>query len=286
MADGWVEVALLRAASFGTPLLLATLGEVCAERAGVVNLGVEGMMALGALAAFVVAQGSGSPALGLAAALAAAGAAALVHAVVAVSLRANQFVAGLALTLLGLGLSGLLGQGWEGIPAARPLPEEPFGLAALALAVGLWFVMFRTRPGLWLRACGENPAAADAMGVPVAAVRYAAVVLGGLLAGAAGAYLSLAYRPSWTDGMTAGLGWIAVALTIFALWHPLWAVAGSLLFGTMYHLAYRLQDRLAPELLLALPYLLVIVVLALAAAGRFQVNAPQALGLPYARGQR
>lgn len=284
--DGFVAVALLRAASFGTPLLLATLGEVVAERAGVVNLGVEGMMALGALAAFAAAQATGEPGLGVLLALGAGAAAALAHAVAAVTLRANQFVAGLALSMLGLGLSGLLGQAWEGIPAARRLPEAPFTLAALALAVLLWWLMFRTRPGLWLRACGENPAAADAMGVPVGAVRYAAVVLGGAMAGAAGAFLSLAYRPAWTDGMTAGLGWIALALTIFALWHPLWAAGGSLLFGAMVHLAYRLQGTLPPELLLSLPYLLVIAVLALAAAGRFQVHAPRALGVPYLRGHR
>lgn len=285
MADGWLGVALARSLSFGTPLLLATLGEVLAERAGVVNLGVEGMMALGALAAFGVGQQAGGPA-GVAAGVAAGMAAALVHAVAAISLRANQFVAGLALSMLGLGISGLLGRGWEGIPAAHPLPEAPFTLGGIAMGVLLWWLLFRTRPGLVLRTVGENPAAADAMGVDVAAVRYAAVLFGGAMAGAAGAFLSLAYRPSWTDGMTAGLGWISVALTIFALWHPLHAVGGALLFGFMYHLSYRLQGWLAPELLLAMPYLLVVAVLALAALGRYQLSAPRALGLPYVRGHR
>ena len=281
-----VWTTLIRALAFGTPILLAGLGEIFAERSGVVNLGVEGMMALGALAAFAVAQSTGLPPLGLAAAVLAGAVAAALFAVAAVSLRANQYVAGLALTMLGLGLAGLLGKPFEGAPLAHTLSETGLMALALLLALALWFVLRRTYWGLVLRSAGENPETVDAMGINVFAVRYAAVVFGGAMAGLAGAFLSLAYRPSWADGITSGLGWIAVALAIFASWHPLRAVVAALFFGALYHLSYRLQAQVTPELLKAMPYLFVVLVLSLSALGRGPSGAPEALGTPYERGER
>ncbi len=284
--EDWIWTTLVRALAFGTPILLAGLGEIYAERSGVVNLGVEGMMAVGALAAFAAAQSSGSPYLGLAAAVLVGALIALPFAVASITLRANQYVAGLALTMLGLGLSGLLGKPYEGAPLAHPLPESGFVVAALVLAVVLWFFLRHTFTGLVLRSAGENPETVDAMGINVYAVRYGAVVFGGAMAGLAGAFLSLAYRPSWADGITSGLGWIAVALAIFAAWHPLKAVGAALLFGALYHLSYRLQAVVSPEFLKAMPYLFVVLVLSLSALRRGPSGAPEALGTPYVRGER
>jgi len=289
------------------PLLFAALGELVAERAGVINLGVEGMMILGALSAFVVADLSGSPWLGVLAAAAVGAAAAFFHAFFAITLRANQYVSGLALTMVGLGLSGLLGKPFAGRPLEHPLPkwdvpllkEIPWigpgvfaGQSALLylgflLAFLLWVFLYRTRAGIHLRSVGENPAAADALGVNVYLVRYLAVLFGGAMAGVAGAYLSVAYRPSWTEGMTAGMGWIALAIVIFAAWDPLRAVATSFLFGAFYHLAYRFQAYLAPEFLKMTPYLFTILFLVLSALGKsVRLGAPEALGRPYVRGER
>jgi len=284
-----MEATILRALAFGTPLLWAALGEIVAERSGVVNLGVEGMMILGAFFAFATAQVTGEPLWGLAVACLVGGAAALVHAFVCVTLRGNQYVSGIALGMVGLGIAGLLGRGWEGTPLARPLPEVSWlTLSGILLSVALWVFLRHTRWGIVLRSVGEFPAAADAQGVPVFAVRYLSVVFGGLAAGVAGGFLSLAYRPSWTEGMTAGMGWIAIAIVIFAGWDPLRAVAGSLLFGALFHLSFRLQGYLAPEALKMAPYLGTILALTLATArrgGRWQ-EMPEALGTPYVRGER
>ncbi|MER3445010.1 MAG: ABC transporter permease [Meiothermus sp.] len=284
--------ALGRALSFGTPLLLASLGAIINERAGVVNLGVEGMMAVGALAGFAVAYGSGAGDGNLYFAVAAAAGAgvlaSLLHAFAAITLRANQFVSGLALTMIGLGVAGLLGKRFEGFPLLNQAPEWPFTVGAVLLALGLAFVLAYTRLGLVLRSVGENPAAADALGIDVVRVRYLAVAFGGALAGLAGAFLSLAYRPSWTDGMTVGLGWIAVALVIFVGWSPLRAIGGAVFFGLLYYLQFRLQGQsgIPTEFFAAMPYLLVIAVLALAGLRRVQGAAPEALGQPYQRGER
>jgi len=305
--ESWIVDTLRRALAYGTPLLWGTLGEIYAERAGVVNLGVEGMMILGAFSAFAVAQSTGHPGLGIMAAAAVGAIAALIHAFLTVTLRANQYVSGLALTMFGLGLAGLLGRGWEGIPLRQPLPTFTVpGLAAipvlgpmlfqdqsvltytgLVLAVVLWVVLYRTRWGIVLRSVGESPANADALGVNVFLVRYLAVMFGGVLAGVAGGYLSVEYRPSWTEGMTAGMGWIVIALTIFAAWDPLQAIWGALFFGALYHLSYRLQAWLPPELLKLMPYAFAILVLAIAGlSGKRRRGAPGALGLPYARGEK
>jgi len=277
-----MEEALLRAVLFGTPILLASLGALLSERSGVVNLGVEGIMALSALAAFGVALGAG-PYLGLLAGVGTGVLAGVFLGMFAVTLRANQFVAGLAVAALGLGASGLLGKRYEGVPLDRTLSEGGMALLALFLALSLHHFLYRTRFGLYLRSVGENPKAADLFGVSVDGVRYGALALGGGLIGLAGAYLSLAYRPSWTDGMTAGLGWVAIALVILAAWEPLRAVFGAYLFGLLFFLQFRLQGSvpIPSEAFAAMPYLLVILVLAL--SGR--TRAPKALGVPFERGR-
>ncbi len=305
--EDWVLTALSRGLAFGTPLLWGALGEICAERAGVINLGVEGMMILGAFVAFAVTQTTAQPVWGLLAAAAVGGLAALLHAFVVITLRANQYISGLALTMFGLGLAGLLGRGWEGQPLRAPLPHtsvpvladlpllgpalfaghSPLTYLGILLAVALWFVLFSTRWGVAIRTVGEAPAAADALGVRVFLVRYVSVVFGGVLAGVAGGFLSVAYLPAWTQGMTAGLGWIAIALVIFAAWHPLKAVAGAFVFGVLYHLSFRLQAWVAPELLQLMPYAGTILILVLTAWGRapHRHGAPAALGRPYIRGE-
>ena len=281
----WMLGALIRGTAFGTPLLWGALGEIYAERAGVVNLGVEGMMILGAFGAFATTQITGSPVLGLVVAGAIGGAAALLHAVVSIGLRANQYVSGLALTMLGLGLAGVLGRGWEGVPLKHSLSEFALAPLGVALAMVLWAVLYHTRWGIILRTAGESPAAADAMGVNVILVRYLAVIFGGVLAGVAGGFLSVAYRPSWTEGMTGGIGWIVIALAIFASWDPLRAVVAALLFGTLFHLSFLLQTWLPPEPLQMLPFVFTILVLAVTAKrGTRAGQAPEALGLPYVRG--
>jgi simple sugar transport system permease protein len=218
---------------------------------------------------------------------AAGGLAALIHAFVAVTLRANQYVSGLALAMFGLGLTGVLGRGWEGIPLEHTLPEiSGLTVLGLVLAITLWVVLYHTRVGLNIRSAGESPAAVEAMGLDVAAIRYASVVFGGVLAGVAGGFLSVAYRPSWTEGMTGGTGWIAIAIAIFAGWDPLRAVWGSLLFGALFFLSFRLQTHIAPEALRMLPFAFTILVLAVTARSRRGQAAPEALGLPYAGGER
>jgi len=297
-----------RALAFATPLLWAALGEVIAERSGVVNLGVEGMMALGAVTGFAVAFTTGEVWWGLLAAGVAGMLGAGLHAFVAITLRADAYVSGLSLTMLGLGLSALVGRSWVGRPlpgAMRPidvplLADIPvFGpmlfqgqhlltyLAILAAVVAT-VVMFYTRAGLILRSVGENPTAVDAAGLPVRRTRYAAVLVGGLLAGIGGGYLSLAYRPSWGEGMVNGLGWIALALAIFAMWHPLRVVLAGLLFGACFTLAFRLQTIFPPELLTMLPYVFTVLALIFTAwrRGRHAFGAPEALGRPYLRGER
>lgn len=304
----WLVSTVSRALAFGVPLLWGTLGEIYAERAGVVNLGVEGMMILGAFTAFAVTQSTGQPGFGLLCAAAIGGIAALVHAFMTVTLRANQYVSGLALSMFGLGLAGLLGRGWEGKPLGNPLPTLTIpGLSKIPvlgamlfqdqtiltylgifLAFLLWLLLFRTRWGVAIRSVGENPGTADALGINVTLVRYLCVIFGGVLAGVGGGYLSVAYRPSWTEGMTAGMGWIVIALTIFASWDPLQAIWGAFFFGALYHLSYRLQTYLSPELLKLMPYLFAIVVLAASGFGtaRHRRRAPGALGVPYVRGER
>ena len=300
--------ALQSAIPAGTPLLFGTLGEVTAERSGVLNLGVEGMMIVGAVTAFGVTRSTGNIWLGIAAAALAGGMLALVHAFASITLRVNQVVSGLALTMLGLGLSGLVGKRYIGMPprtrfAPLAIPglsdvpvlgpllsrHDPLVYVAVALVPVLWFMMYKTRWGITLRSVGESPATADALGVNVFAVRYLAVVVGGLLAGVGGAYLSVVYTTAWIEGMTAGAGWIVIALTIFAMWDPGRALLGAYLFGGVRVLQYRLQPLgISPNLLNMLPFVFTILVLMLSTgeAMRRRIGAPAALMQPYSREER
>lgn len=281
----WLLGALARGTAVGTPLLWGTVGEIYAERSGVVNLGMEGMMILGAFAGFATAQVTGHPYLALGIAACVGAAAAFLHAIVSITLRANQYVSGLALTMCGLGIVGVLGRGWEGTPLGHPLPEFILAVPGAIVAVLAWFVLYHSRWGITLRTVGESPAAADAMGVNVALVRYLAVIFGGVMAGVAGGFLSVAYRPSWTEGMTGGIGWIVIALAILASWDPLRAIAAALLFGTLFHLSFLLQAWIPSEPLQMMPFVVTILVLAATAQrGRRVGQVPEALGVPYIRG--
>jgi simple sugar transport system permease protein len=310
--DTALVLTLAAAVAAGTPLALAALGELLTERAGVLNLGVEGMMLLGAVAAFLAADGSGSPAVGLLAGMLTGGALAAVHAFLSVTMRANQIVSGLALVIFGTGLSTFLGQPIEGrplaarlggaaVPVLADLPvvgrilfqQDLVVYATWVLALLVLGYLGRTRAGLSLRAVGESPATADAMGVRVAAVRYAHTIAGGLLAGAGGAYLILARVPSWAQAATTnGIGWIALALVVFASWRPLRVLAGAYLFGAALRANFALQAAgvrgVPAEVLAMLPYLLTIAVLVALSAGdlRRRVGAPAALGVPYVRDER
>lgn len=302
-------LSVLRAAiPAGTPLLYGTLGEVYAERSGVLNLGVEGMMIMGAVSGFAVAQTTGNVWLGILAAALVGGLLALIHAFASVSLRVNQVVSGLALTMLGLGVSGMMGKKFVGQPlVARLQPINIPGLSDLPvlgellfrfdvlvylgvlLVPVLWFMLYKTRLGVTLRSVGENPSAADSLGVNVVRVRYMAVVFGGMLAGVGGAYLSISYAPAWIEGMTAGAGWIVIALTIFAIWDPRRALLGAYLFGGVRVLQFRLQPLgISPNLLNMLPFLLTILVLWVSSgqAAKRRIGAPAALMTAYAREER
>jgi ABC-type uncharacterized transport system permease subunit len=294
----------------GTAILYACLGEILAERAGVLNLGVEGMMLMGALSGFAVTFWTANPWLGALAAIAAGGLLSLIHALLTVTLRANQVVSGLALTLFGTGLTSFLGQPLVGqpapasftkvaIPVLADLPilgpiffrQDMLTYLSFLLVPILWVWIYRTRPGLYLRAVGESPATTDAMGLSVAGLRYLYVVVGGMLAGLGGAAISLATNPGWTENMTAGRGWIAIALVIFATWNPARATVGAYLFGGVEALQFRLQGagtQVSPFFLNMLPYLFTILVLVLATQEtmRRRVGAPAALGLPYYREDR
>ncbi len=302
-----VTVAVLAAAvRAGTPVLFATLGEIFAERAGILNLGVEGMMLVGAFAGFVTTARTGSPWIGMVVAGAAGGGLSLLHAFLSVTLRANQVASGLALTIFGTGLSAFLGKGYVGVPASGfqtvPLPllghlpvlgpvlfqQDPLVyLSYLAVPVA-WYILYRTRWGLEIRAVGERPEAADAMGVDVTRLRYACVIVGGVLAGLGGTFLSTSYTSMWIENMTGGRGWIAIALVIFATWDPLRAVVGAYLFGGVNALQLHIQatgTSLPTYLLLMMPYIFTLVVLVIATqeTARKRLGAPAALSVPYSR---
>lgn len=295
---------LMTVAAAATPILVAALGELVAEKAGVLNLGVEGMMLIGAVTAFAVAVNTGIPALGCLAAMLASAAASLVFAVLTLSLAANQVATGLALTIFGTGVSALAGAPYVGITtatlglvfppalAADPVLRLVFGHSplvylALILAVAVWLFLKHSRAGLILRAVGESDAAAHSIGYPVLAVRYLAVMFGGAMAGLGGSYYSLVLTPMWAERLTAGRGWIAVALVVFASWRPGRLVAGAYLFGAVITLELQAKaagfSALAPEFLSSLPYLATILVLALISVGRSKPRAvaPACLGKPF-----
>lgn len=295
---------LMTLAAAATPILIAALGELVAEKAGVLNLGVEGMMLIGAVTGFAVAVTTGSPALGALAAMATAAAAALIFGFLTLSLMANQVATGLALTIFGTGVSALAGAPYVGITTATlglvfppnlasdPLLRLVFGHSplvyiALLLTVAVWWFLKHSRAGLILRAVGESDAAAHAIGYPVLAVRYLAVLFGGAMAGLGGSYYSLVLTPMWAERLTAGRGWIALALVVFASWRPGRLALGAYLFGAVITLELQAKaagfSTFAPEFLSSLPYLATILVLALISVGRGNgnVSAPACLGRPF-----
>ena len=308
--DNFLIAVLATAVTAGTPIFYAALGELICERSGILNLGVEGIMLVGAVTGFMAGLAFKNPWIGLGVAMAAGGLMGLIHAFLCVSLRANQTVCGLALTIFGTGLSGYLGKDLVGIPlpsAFRPIDipvlsqlpvigpilfqHDILVLFSYALAVLCWFILFKTRAGLNLRAVGDNPAAADSLGVNVYLIRYVSVIVGGILAGIGGAYISMAYVPTWMENMVAGRGWIAVALVIFATWNPLNALWGSAVFGGIDALGYRLQAvdvTISPYFLKSLPYLFTVFVLILVTQRNMvhRIGAPKALSIPYDREER
>ncbi len=294
-----INPALLLAALIvaATPILLAALGELVVERSGVLNLGVEGMMITGAICGFVIAVNTNSPALGFLAATLGGAALSLIFAVLTQVALANQVASGLALTLFGLGLSSLMGQGYVGVkPPATPqvnfgpLGDIPFVgtvffshdlvvYLGLALTAAIWATLKYTRAGLILRGVGENHDAAHALGYKVVRVRIAAIAFGGACAGLGGAYISLVRVPQWTDGMTAGTGWIALALVVFASWKAGRVLLGAWLFGGVTVLQLNLQAAgvaIPVEYLNMSPYLITILVLVIMSADR--TRAPGSLG--------
>lgn len=301
---GIYEAIILTIITAATPLLLAACGELVAERAGVLNLGVEGMMIMGAVAAFAVAFTTGSPYWGIFAGIVVGAVFSLPFAFLTISMVTNQVATGLALTILGLGLSGMIGDAYIGQPGVKLPPIIVEGLSdlpyvgailfsqdiivygSILLTLVVWWFLFKSRAGLALRAVGDSHSSAHALGVSVRKVRYLAVMFGGACAGLAGAYLSLVYTPQWTEGMTAGRGWIAVVLVVFATWMPGRLIAGAYLFGAVLILQLHAQAagiKIPAQLLSSLPYLATIFVLVLISRNRTLVkkNSPACLGKPF-----
>ncbi len=286
-----------------TPFIFAGIGELVAERSGVLNLGVEGMMLMGAVAAFATSFAIGSTPLAIVAGAVAGAAVALVFCVVSISLLANQAATGLALTIFGIGASGLIGQGFVG-QALEPLAQLNLPLigdtvigrillghdamvylALVAAGSVAWFLS-RTRAGLALRAVGDNHDSGHALGLPVIRIRYLATLFGGAMAGLGGAYLSLAYTPMWGENMTAGRGWIALALVVFATWRPWRLVAGAYLFAMVTQLQFYGQDwglPVASQFLAMAPYLATVVALVIISSdiNLTKANAPACIGRPF-----
>ena len=321
MNNSLVVVLIASGVAYGTPLLFAALGELLAERSGVLNLGVEGMMLVGAVMGFWTVQRLHTNhgvtlAAGIAVAALIGAVLASIHAFLVITLRASQIVSGLALTIFAgaVGLSSYLGNDLNLADQPASVTFRPvfphsmqhwpivgpivFGHDVLVYiswgcVVAIWLYLSRTRPGLNVRAVGESPAAADTMGINVTAYRYAHTLVGGAFAGIAGATVTLAITPQWVDGITGGAGWIAIALVIFAFWRPELCLVGAYLFGAMQALPSQLQARdihLGPTVLWsnALPYVMTIVVLVIVSSGtaKLRLGAPAALGTAYVREER
>ncbi|WP_310620010.1 ABC transporter permease [Flexibacterium corallicola] len=299
-----LEAFILTVITASTPLLLAATGELVAERSGVLNLGVEGMMIIGAVLAFGVTHVTGSTLLGALSALVGGILMSVLFAILTLNLMANQIATGLALTILGLGISGMVGEAFIGEPGLRlatlnlpVLTEIPFigpiifgqdflVYLSIFLVLAVYFFLFRTRAGLIVRAVGDNHSSAHALGYSVIKVRYLAVMFGGGCAGLAGAYLSLVYTPQWVEGMTAGRGWIALALVVFASWRPNRVLVGAYLFGAVSILQFHAQAAgigIPSQLMSALPYLATIIVLVLITrnATLSKTNTPACLTKPF-----
>lgn len=299
-----VEAILLTIITASTPLVVAAIGELVTERAGVLNLGVEGMMIVGAVCAFAATQATGSPYLGLLGGVVAGAIYSLLFGFLTLTLVANQVATGLALTILGLGISGMIGEGYVGAPGIKLQPiaipllsdisfvgpllfrQDIVFYLSIALVVGVNWFLFKSRTGLKLRAIGDNHASAHALGIGVIRARYLAVMFGGACAGLAGAQLSLVYTPQWVENMSAGRGWIALALVVFASWRPWRLLAGGYLFGAVtigqLH-AQAFGIGIPSQFLSALPYAATIVVLILISHNRRTtlINTPASLGKPF-----
>ena len=305
--EDMIIATLERAMVAGTPLLLATTGEIICERSGILNLGVEGVMAMGAVVAFIVTMTTGEPWLGVFCAVGVGMAISILHAFTSVSLQANQVVSGLALTMLGLGISGMMGKPYVGkpllikmddlaIPFLSEIPylgkilfsQSPFFYLAVFLAVAAWFFLEKTRLGIQIRSTGENPKATETQGINIFRIKYLSVMIGGGFSALAGAHLSISYSKSWIEGMAAGRGWIAIALTIFALWNPGRAIWAAFLFGFIFVVQYLLQPLgISPNFLSMLPYIATLIILLLISfKDPRRLNAPAMLGEPYKRGER
>jgi ABC-type uncharacterized transport system permease subunit len=299
-----LEAIIISVIAASTPLLLAASGELVVERSGVLNLGVEGMMIMGAACGFAGAYLTGSTFIGALFGIAAGAALSSVFALLTLGLAVNQVATGLALTILGVGLSGLIGAGFVGqritpaphldIPFITDIPfvghilfgQDAFVYFSILLVIGIWWFLYRTRAGLILRACGDNHASAHALGYPVLQIRLYAVLFGGACAGLGGAYLPLAYTPFFITGMTAGRGWIALALVVFASWRPDRLVAGAYLFGAVTILQLHAQALglgIPSQFMSSLPYLACIIVLVLISRTRGTAGstAPASLGMVF-----
>ena len=315
--DNLAIAIITTAILYGTPLVFAGIGELFAERSGVLNLGVEGMMLLGAVMGFFVSQKMTGPSwlvllTAVLAALAAGAVMSLIHAFVTITMRANQIVSGLTLTIFAgaIGLSSYVAEdnrlggkaghhqfnelnlfGLKNVPVIGPIlfHQSAMVYASWLLVIASVIYLYRTRTGLHLRSVGESPQAADAMGINVTRYRYLHVLLGGALAGAGGAVFTLQIATNWIDGMTAGAGWIAIALVIFSFWRPELLILGAYLFGAFTSVGFDLQARgvtsIPSEFWSSLPYLMTVVALVLVSAGsvRRRLGTPRALGIPYVR---
>jgi simple sugar transport system permease protein len=301
---GLLEAIIISVIAASTPLLLAAAGELVVERSGVLNLGVEGMMIMGAACGFAGAYLTGSTFVGALCGIAAGAALSLVFAALTLGMAVNQVAAGLALTILGVGLSGLIGAGFVGekitpapslyIPGLTGIPivgrilfgQDAFVYFSVFLVGAIWWFLYRTRAGLILRAVGDSHTSAHALGYPVLKIRMYAVLFGGACAGLAGAFLPLAYTPFFIPGMTAGRGWIALALVVFSSWRPSRLAAGAYLFGAVTILQLHAQAfglGIPSQLMSALPYLATVIVLVLIsrARGTSGSAAPASLGMVF-----
>lgn len=296
-----LEAVILTIITASTPLLLAAIGELVVERSGVLNLGVEGMMVVGAVCGFVAAYTTGSAAFGVLAAVLAGMAMSLLFGFLTQTLATNQVASGLALTLLGLGLSGLIGESFTGLPGVKLQPidipvltdipflgailfgQDVLVYASFVLVFAVSYAMTRTRAGLVIRAVGDNHHSAHALGYNVIAVRYGCILFGGACAGLAGGYLSLVYTPQWVENMTSGRGWIALALVVFATWIARRVLVGAYLFGTVWIMGLYAQGMgigIPSQVLSSFPYLITILVLVLISRNRTltKINTPACIG--------
>jgi len=306
MDDNILTSILVATIIAGTPLIIVALGELVTEKAGVLNLGAEGIMAVGAIAAFAMAHQSGSPALGAFAGMAAGALMALVFGILTLTLLANQVASGLALSIFGVGLAAFMGKPYESatlaavpplrIPLLADIPvigpalfnQQLLVYLSWALFAGIVWFLFRSRMGLVLRAVGESPASAHSIGYPVIRIRYLATMFGGAMGGLGGAFLSVFYTPLWVEGMVAGRGWIALALVVFATWRPVRVLVGAYLFGgvmisQLFVQGSGAQIEIPSQFLSSLPYLATIIVLVVISRNlnTIRLNSPASLGQPY-----